>query len=172
LIESALKSQFRTTTVDQWKKIIINLVKQSQLSTESFLQTKLAVVVVELAKRIWPADWIDMNLLLIEMFQQSPASQAMCLNILKSLAEDIFIYDDVTFRKKELSTAFIAIALDPATADKFILKITDNSETITSSRLDLNLLLKYTREGSGTKGWMSVLIEMFIGQHSALMVAS
>ena len=60
-------------------------------------------------------------------------------------------------RKKELSTALIAIAIDAEAANQLIVKAKENAET-SSARIDLASLLNYTRNGT-ERGWLHLLLD-------------
>lgn len=78
--------------------------------------------------------------------------------ICRSLAEDIFLYDDVvaSLRKKELVTGMLAVTVSADTLEKFHAKrgsnviLTDN-EPVQS---DYELLLRIVRANPANEGWL------------------
>lgn len=94
----------------------------------------------------------------------------MCCKIYKLLAEDVFIYEDEASvaRKKELSTALIAIALDEETANSLILKM--EGQVQPSARFDLGFLLTCIRNGDQQEGWINIFTRDFKALHARLLV--
>jgi hypothetical protein len=82
--------------ISTMKRIVLDIIQQilGNIKIENILKKKSAVIFVELAKRIWPVNWIEMNSQLRQMYDGNLEGREMCLTILKGLAEDIFIYDD------------------------------------------------------------------------------
>ncbi|RUS23456.1 hypothetical protein BC937DRAFT_86141 [Endogone sp. FLAS-F59071] len=79
------------------------------MEEKGFIKAKLATIFVEVAKREWPGRWEDMDHILQELYTSGQTTQELSLMIYRSLAEDIFIYEDAIaeLRKKDLQTAMI-----------------------------------------------------------------
>ncbi|KAJ3053173.1 hypothetical protein HK097_004905 [Rhizophlyctis rosea] len=97
------------------KELVVNLTADGLkgfADEKSFIKEKVAKIFVEVAKRLFPLQWADMDLLLMNMYRADEKSQEMVLLIYRSLAEDIYIYDDAVaeLRKKELTTGMLAVS--------------------------------------------------------------
>ncbi|KAF9335290.1 hypothetical protein BG006_000430 [Podila minutissima] len=81
------------------------------LEEQMFIKEKVARLYVEVAKRQWPGEWDDMDLLLKQMFFKDETTREMALLILRSLCEDVCIYDDAVagLRKKDLRAGLLVI---------------------------------------------------------------
>lgn len=98
--------------------------------------------------------------------------RALSLMIYKSLVQDVFLFEDEVSlnRKKELSTALIAISLDPASVQALILKLETDTQ-VSSKRVDFDSLISWARNGLGSNGVMTVLIEDLRSLRTAFSVS-
>ncbi|KAG0348126.1 hypothetical protein BG004_006029 [Podila humilis] len=81
------------------------------LEEQMFIKEKVARLFVEVAKRQWPGEWDDMDLVLKQMFFKNETTREMALLILRCLCEDVCIYDDAIagLRKKDLRAGLLVI---------------------------------------------------------------
>ncbi|KAF9985995.1 hypothetical protein BGZ65_009185 [Modicella reniformis] len=81
------------------------------LTEQSFIKEKIARLVVEVAKREWPGAWNDMDAFLRQLFFKDETGREMVLLILRSLCEDVCVYDDAVagMRKKDLRAGLLVI---------------------------------------------------------------
>ncbi|RUS23455.1 hypothetical protein BC937DRAFT_86141 [Endogone sp. FLAS-F59071] len=117
LIEDAIRFRWNDGTYgpSEKKKIrlaVVDLVFRGTndiMEEKGFIKAKLATIFVEVAKREWPGRWEDMDHILQELYTSGQTTQELSLMIYRSLAEDIFIYEDAIaeLRKKDLQTAMI-----------------------------------------------------------------
>ncbi|KAI9031353.1 armadillo-type protein [Hyaloraphidium curvatum] len=112
---------------------------------KKFLKEKLATIVVEIAKRMWPLEWTDFETLLQELYASGPGGQDLVLSILRSLGEDIYVFDNVVpgQRKKDLSTAITAVTVSRRIVDEVVAK-PDNAALLQSIGL-----------GPANDGWLA-----------------
>ncbi|KAF9099806.1 hypothetical protein BGX23_011406 [Mortierella sp. AD031] len=77
----------------------------------TYIKEKIASSFVEIAKREWPGNWDEMDAFLRQMFFKDETAREMTLLILRSLCEDVCIYDDAVagLRKKDLRAALLVI---------------------------------------------------------------
>ncbi|KAL2135694.1 hypothetical protein VTI74DRAFT_7375 [Chaetomium olivicolor] len=79
----------------------------------TYLRNKIAQIWVEVAKRAWVATWMDMDCLLVQLWQipNSPIHKQFVLQILETLSDEIFNGDDVVVALREgaLSKACVEI---------------------------------------------------------------
>ncbi|KAI7822876.1 armadillo-type protein [Gamsiella multidivaricata] len=81
------------------------------LTEQSFIKEKVARLFVEVAKREWPGVWENMDAFLRQLFFKDETGREMALLILRSLCEDVFVYDDAVagLRKKDLRAGLLVI---------------------------------------------------------------
>ncbi|KAJ3090614.1 hypothetical protein HK102_003205 [Quaeritorhiza haematococci] len=142
---------------DQTREAVVDLLKNGTydiLVERPFIKEKLAKLVVEVAKRMWPLQWPDMDALLRELYVSSPISQELVLIIYRSLAEDIFIYDDAiaSMRNKELTTAMFSVVCSARV-------LTDAhqgaQEQARGSRADFDAIINFIRSDPENEGWLN-----------------
>lgn len=116
LLEHAIKHKWGDYSVEQATALRQYVLQLSQgISTEDppYLRIKIAVLWVEVAKRSWAADWMDMDALLLQLWQVqgSAVHKELVLQILETLSEDVFGGDDgvVSLRSEDLSRACVEI---------------------------------------------------------------
>jgi exportin-5 len=116
LLEHAIKHKWATYTEPQaiaLRDWVLELSRNVSTDDPSYLRTKIAQLWVEVAKRSWVADWMDMDNLLVQLWdvQESPAHKELVLLILEGLSDEIFTGDDavVALRERELSKASVEI---------------------------------------------------------------
>ncbi|KAL8633297.1 hypothetical protein Q9189_001018 [Teloschistes chrysophthalmus] len=76
-----------------------------------FIRTKIALIWVEIAKRSWALDWMNMDEQLVHLWEGSLASKEFVLTILEVLSEDVFGHEDATagLRGTDLNRACVEI---------------------------------------------------------------
>ena len=76
-----------------------------------YLSNKVAQAWVEIAKRSWGLDWMDMDELLVRLWNGTAARRVLVLTILETLSEDIFGGEDATtgLRVTDLNRACVDI---------------------------------------------------------------
>ncbi|ORY96981.1 armadillo-type protein [Lobosporangium transversale] len=81
------------------------------LEEQSFIKEKVARLFVAIAEREWPLYWPSMNTFLKEQFFKDELGKEMVLLILKSICEDVWIYNDplAALRQQELRTGLLEI---------------------------------------------------------------
>ncbi|KAH7058122.1 armadillo-type protein [Linnemannia elongata] len=81
------------------------------MTEKQFIKEKVASLFVEVVKREWPGAWDDMDVFLRQMFYKDETTREMSLFILRSLCEDVCIYDDPVagLRKKDLRAGLLVI---------------------------------------------------------------
>ncbi|KAG9070463.1 hypothetical protein KI688_007999 [Linnemannia hyalina] len=81
------------------------------MTERPFIKEKVASLFVEVVKREWPGTWDDMDVFLRQMFYKDETTREMSLFILRSLCEDVCIYDDPVagLRKKDLRAGLLVI---------------------------------------------------------------
>jgi exportin-5 len=102
LLEFALRykwegyGQEEADTLNRW---ILNLAQNVSESDPQYYRNKVASLWVELAKRCWPTDWLDMDACLRSLWETSEDDKRLVyrqavLYILECLSEDICIRED------------------------------------------------------------------------------
>ncbi|KAI4109233.1 MAG: hypothetical protein L6R37_000664 [Teloschistes peruensis] len=78
-----------------------------------FIRTKIALIWVEIAKRSWALDWMNMDEQLVHLWEGSLASKELVLTILEVLSEDVFGHEDATagLRGTDLNRACVEIII-------------------------------------------------------------
>ncbi|RYP27174.1 hypothetical protein DL768_011326 [Monosporascus sp. mg162] len=116
LLEHAIKHKWtyynppQAAALRNW---VLELSQSISREDPSYLRNKIAVLWVEVAKRSWVADWMDMDSNLVQLWQvpDSVVHKELVLSILESLSDEIFSGDDpaVTVREGVLSKASVEI---------------------------------------------------------------
>ncbi|KAJ3224559.1 hypothetical protein HK099_008240 [Clydaea vesicula] len=118
LLENSVKfnwTKFSSEEAEKIKLLIQDLLNEGikDINEEKlFTKEKLVKVTVEVAKRMWPMQWPDFNYFLKCLYDQNPTTRELSVLILRSLYEDVFLYEDVVAqkRKSELTTALFVIS--------------------------------------------------------------
>ncbi|KAF9931292.1 hypothetical protein BGZ67_005404 [Mortierella alpina] len=81
------------------------------LAEQAFIKEKIARLFVEVVKREWPGTWDDMDVFLRQLYFKDETTREMALLILRSICEDVCIYDDAVagLRKKDLRAGLLVI---------------------------------------------------------------
>ncbi|KAF9167879.1 hypothetical protein DFQ26_002627 [Actinomortierella ambigua] len=105
-MDSERKNQIRAAVIDLAAKGV-----QPAQVEQGFIKEKVARVFVELAKRQWPGEWDDMDVVLRQIYFSDETGRELALLILRSLCEDVCMYQDgiAELRKKDLRAALITI---------------------------------------------------------------
>ena len=121
-----------------------------------FITLKQSKVFCELAKRIWPLNWMDFDLTLRSLYSQTWDQKLLVIQILKTLMQDVFIYDDyiASRRKTELSSSLIAITSDSQYLNSWILKAREDPDPKQVVKRDLDLMIEIIRNDPDNKGWL------------------
>ncbi|KAL9063017.1 MAG: hypothetical protein Q9157_008474 [Trypethelium eluteriae] len=95
---------------------VIQLAQNLDDNDAAFLRNKIAQLLEEVAKRSWAVEWLDLDTLLVELWQGSLTHKVLVLYVLEMLSDDIFNRDDAAaaLREKELSKACVDIFVPTA----------------------------------------------------------
>ena len=143
LIEYGVRHRWSEYTPEQSQALRDWVVTLSQGSADSdppYITNKIAEIWVEIAKRSWGLDWLDMDELLVHLWDGSMVQKALVLNVLETLSEEVFGNDDTTaaLRGSDLNRACVEI-FTPTNV------LTENFPA-----RDIAANIKY-----GTDGWLS-----------------
>ncbi|KAI1295050.1 armadillo-type protein [Xylaria venustula] len=112
-----------------------------------YLRNKIAQLWVEIAKRSWGTDWMDMDSLLVQLWQvpNSAVHKEFVLAVLETLSDDIFNGDDMVIQVREriLSKASVEIFTPVAV----LLEAFPNREAGPEVR-------------SGEEGWLARIVDL------------
>ncbi|KAI1371018.1 ARM repeat-containing protein [Hypoxylon crocopeplum] len=116
LLEHAIKHKWADYTPDQAAALrgcVLELSQAVSREDPAYLRNKIALLWVEVAKRSWASEWMDMDALLVRLWQvpDSAVHKELVLCILEMLSDDIFNGDDtvVAVREGVLSKASVEI---------------------------------------------------------------
>ena len=116
LLEHAIKhkwSYYTTPQAASLRNCVLELSQNVSRDDPAYLRNKVAVLWVEVAKRSWVADWMDMDENLYQLWQvpDSPAHKELVLSVLESISDEVFSGDDpvVSVREGLLSKASVEI---------------------------------------------------------------
>ncbi len=102
LLENAVRQRWADYSVEQstmvrnWE---LSLAQNISDQDPFYIRTKIASIWVEIAKRSWALDWMDMDERLVQLWEGPLASKELVLTILETLSEDVFGPDDTTARQ-------------------------------------------------------------------------
>jgi len=116
LLEDAIKHKWSGYTEEQADYLrgwVLQLAEKVSGEDPLFLRNKVALLWVEIAKRCWAAEWMDMDELLVQLwrFPGPPTHKELVLYILEMLSDEVFNGDDavVALREGVLSKACVDI---------------------------------------------------------------
>ena len=110
LLEHAIRYRWENYSSEQkagLQEWVVNLAQEVVESDPLYISNKVAGLWVEIAKRSWALDWMDMDEVLAQLWDGSFARKALVLKILETLSEDVFGHEDFTagLRGAELNRA-------------------------------------------------------------------
>ena len=119
LLDHAIRHRWADYTLEQrtaLREWILALSESVAADDPLYLRNKIAEIWVEVAKRSWVLDWMDMDELLVRLWNGSVVQKTLVLTILETLSEDIFGHEDAAagLRGTDLNRAFVDI-FTPAT---------------------------------------------------------
>jgi exportin-5 len=114
LIEHTIRLKWHDLPDDQAAQVRRWTLDLAQNITEAdppYVRNKVAQLWVELAKKSWAVDWLDMDQALLTLWDQELTSKDLVLTILENLSEDTFAREDsaAAIRGQELNTALVEI---------------------------------------------------------------
>ncbi|KAH8891666.1 hypothetical protein GQ53DRAFT_149059, partial [Thozetella sp. PMI_491] len=116
LLEHAVKQKWAEYSEEQAQYLrgwILELAEAVSTTEPSYIRSKIAQLWVEVAKRSWVGEWMDMDELLVRLWEipDSAVHKEFVLQVLEILSDDIFNSDDpvVAMREGVLSKACVEI---------------------------------------------------------------
>ena len=116
LLEHSIRHKWASYTPDQATALrgwVLELCQAVSRDDPMYLRNKTAQLWVDVAKRSWAAEWMDMDALLVQLWQipDSPAHKELVAFVLETLSEEVFNGDDaaVVMREGALSKACVEI---------------------------------------------------------------
>lgn len=114
LIEYGVRHRWSEYTPEQSQALrewVVTLSHNTAHSDPPYITNKVAEIWVEIAKRSWGLDWLDMDEVLVHLWDGSMAQKALVLIILETLSEEVFGNDDTTaaLRGSDLNRACVEI---------------------------------------------------------------
>ena len=114
LIEYGVRHRWSDYTPEQSQALrewVVTLSHGTADSDPPYITNKVAEIWVEIAKRSWGLDWLDMDELLVRLWDGSMVQKALVLIILETLSEEVFGNDDTTaaLRGSDLNRACVEI---------------------------------------------------------------
>ncbi|KAF7555043.1 hypothetical protein G7046_g6656 [Stylonectria norvegica] len=116
LLEHAIRYRWSTYTQEQADAVrgwVVELGQAVSRDDPSYLRNKTAQLWVEVAKRSWGAEWMDMDSMLCQLWQipDSAVHKELVMFILETLSDEVFTGDDsvVAMREGVLSKACVEI---------------------------------------------------------------
>lgn len=109
----------RTASALQHDSYLIQGVRD--VGETNFILEKLAVLIVDIAKREWLLSWMDFDDVLQSMWSTHQATRAIALKVLTDLIEDVFLNDDpiAGLRSPLLSAGLTTIMASTEAVDAF-----------------------------------------------------
>ncbi|KAI2469156.1 ARM repeat-containing protein [Annulohypoxylon bovei var. microspora] len=116
LLEHAIKHKWAYYNEEEaaaLRNCVLELSQGVSRDDPIYLRNKIALLWVEVAKRSWAGEWMDMDAMLVQLWQvpDSAVHKELVLGILEMLSDDIFNGDDtvVAVREGILSKASVEI---------------------------------------------------------------
>ncbi|TRX88600.1 hypothetical protein FHL15_010551 [Xylaria flabelliformis] len=150
LLDHAIKHKWTSYTTDEAKTLrdwVLQLSRDVAKHDPVYLRNKIAQLWVEVTKRSWGTEWMEMDSLLVQLWQvpDSAVHKEFVLAVLETLSDEIFNSDDmvVHLRERILSKASVEI-FTPAAV---LLEAYPNREAGPEVR-------------SGEEGWLARVVEL------------
>ncbi|PHH68125.1 hypothetical protein CDD82_824 [Ophiocordyceps australis] len=106
-------SSYSHSEAEMLRKWVVDLSRALPANDPAYLRNKTAQLWVEVAKRCWGEDWMDMDSMLFELWQAygSPVHKELVMFVLEYLSDEVFAGDDsvVAMREGTLSKACVEI---------------------------------------------------------------
>jgi len=116
ILEHAIKHKWMSYGPDEaayLRRWVLELCQAVSKDDPSYLRNKTAQLWVDVAKRSWVAEWMDMDTLLVQLWQieDSAAHKELVMFVLETLSDEVFNGDDpiVAMREGALSKACVEI---------------------------------------------------------------
>ncbi|SPO01337.1 related to MSN5 protein (multicopy supressor) [Cephalotrichum gorgonifer] len=116
LLEHCIRHKWASYAPDEAAALrgwVLELCQAVSKDDPIYLRNKTAQLWVDVAKRSWAAEWMDMDALLVQLWQipDSPAHKELVMFVLETLSEEVFNGDDaaVVMREGALSKACVEI---------------------------------------------------------------
>ena len=114
LLGHVIRHSWADYTVDQRTALRDWVLELAQSATDNdplYIRNKVAELWVETAKRSWVLEWMNMDELLVRLWDGSATQKMLVLSILETLSEDIFGQEDTAaaLRGTELNRACVDI---------------------------------------------------------------
>ena len=114
LLESAIRHRWTDYNPDEGVTIrdwVVKLALSIEKGDPHFIRNKIAQLWVEVAKRSWALDWMNMDELLVELWTGSAVRKVLVLEVLETLSENSFGKEDTTtaLRGHDLGKACVEI---------------------------------------------------------------
>ncbi|KAH7325108.1 armadillo-type protein [Stachybotrys elegans] len=116
LLEHAIRYQWSSYTDDQAAALrnwVLELSQAISRDDPTYLRNKTAQLWVEVAKRCWGAQWMDMDAMLVQLWQipDSAVHKELVMFVLETLSDEVFTGDDTVVAEREgvLSKACVEI---------------------------------------------------------------
>ncbi|KAI0409384.1 ARM repeat-containing protein [Xylaria palmicola] len=150
LLDHAVKHKWSTYSASEAEALrdwMLQLSRDVSKSDPVYLRNKIAQLWVEIAKRSWGSQWMEMDSLLVQLWQvpDSAVHKEFVLGVLETLSDEIFNSDDVVvhLREKILSKASVEI-FTPAAV---LLEVFPNREVGPAVR-------------AGEEGWLARVVDL------------
>ncbi|KAF4345767.1 MSN5 (multicopy supressor) [Fusarium beomiforme] len=116
LLEHAIRYRWSTYTLEQTDALrqwVLSLGQAIAKEDPAYIRNKTAQLWVEVAKRCWGAEWMDMDSMLYQLWDipDSPVHKELVMFVLENLSDEVFTGDDsvVAMREGVLSKACVEI---------------------------------------------------------------
>ena len=114
LLEYAIRHRWSGYTEEQstaLREWVLALAQGVSEEDPAYVRNKIAQLWVEVAKRSWALEWMDMDKMLVELWAGPLVRKDMVMGVLETLSEDIFSHEDTTagLRGNDLNRACVEI---------------------------------------------------------------
>lgn len=116
LLEHAIRYRWSSYSEEQAAALrdwVVQLSQAVSRDDPSYLRNKTAQLWVEVAKRCWAAEWLNMDAMLVQLWEllDTGVHKEFVMLVLETLSDDVFAHDDpvVAMREGVLSKACVEI---------------------------------------------------------------
>jgi len=99
LLEYAVRHRWSEYTPEQSQALrdwVVELSHSTEKGDPPYITNKVAEIWVEIAKRSWGLDWMDMDELLVRLWDGPVVQKTLVLTVLETLSDEVFGKEDAT----------------------------------------------------------------------------
>ncbi|ORX83318.1 ARM repeat-containing protein [Anaeromyces robustus] len=145
---------------NELRQMALDLLKETGgiLEEANYIKEKIVILIVEIAKRSWPNEWTNFDVILRTLYEKDRNTQQLVLLIYRNLAQEVYL-DEISsipeLRKKQIASGLIAVS----SSAKVLLNRYDyfqsHPENVTPEQVaEMELMVQMVRGDYTNEGWL------------------